>query len=110
VEGLPRGASDAYEARRQDVVEEAPGEGTGVDADAKRAPVVLRVATAEGDVVAVVVEQATVGDGDPAGVACEVLDDLLGSGEWAPDVDVPVLSGVSEELVSGSVRDGSPTR
>jgi hypothetical protein len=101
-------ASDAYEARGQDVVEEAPGEGTGVDADAKRAAVVLRVATAEGDVVAVVVEQAAVGDGDPAGVACEVLDDLLGSGEWAADVDVPVVPcGVSEELVSGSVHDGS---
>jgi hypothetical protein len=60
------------------------------------------IAPAEGDAVAVVADEPAIGDGDPAGVAGEVTDDVLGAEERSSDVDVPVAPpGITEQLVAG---------
>ena len=82
-------AADADEAVWQDVAQEAAAESRRVELGGLDAIAVFAVAIAEGDGVPVVADETAVGDGDPARVTSEVLDDLLGSCEWPAQVDVP---------------------
>ena len=55
------------------------------------------VVVAESDALAVVVDDAGVGDGDAVDVAGEVADDVLGAGERPFHVDVPHLGRAAQE-------------
>ena len=54
------------------------------------APVEAVVLPPEGDAIAVARDQATVGDGDPVGVAREIGEHGLGTAEGAFGVDYPL--------------------
>lgn len=51
------------------------------------------VFVSEGDVVAGDVEDAPHADGDAVGVACQVVEDLLGAGEGLFGINLPALAG-----------------
>ena len=70
------------------------------------APAWLVVGVAEAHGAVVEAAQALVGDGDPVGVAAEVVEDLFGAGEGSLRIDHPVgLAGRAEML--GEKRRGS---
>ena len=88
----PAVVADAVEAARQDVQEKAPDEFRRVEGHRLRR---LRgggavVLIAEADVAVVHVEQSLVGDGDTMGVAADVFEDLLGTGEGRFRIHDPV--------------------
>ena len=58
---------------------------------------VCPVLVAEGDVLAVVVGDAGVGDGDAVDVSGQVPNDVAGSGQGPFHVDVPLLRGAPEQ-------------
>src|SRR5215468_7909734 len=81
--------TDAMEALRQDMQQEAADELVGIE---RHRPVPLGTIEAvilplEGDALVIERDQAAVGDGDAMGVAGEVAQDLRGSPEWAFAVD-----------------------
>jgi hypothetical protein len=99
--------ADADEVWGQDVEHEAAGElvaGQGEDVE----PVAMcPVAPAETDVLAVVAEDAGVGDGDFARVARDVANDLLGAVEGRLGVDHPSLArGAFEEVLPEGPCEG----
>jgi len=84
--------TDAMETARQHVQEEAPHEllrceSQGLVASAALHPVIL---PAESDAALVMGDQATVGDGDPMGVAGEIGEDRGGTGEGPLGIDNPL--------------------
>ncbi len=85
--------ADAHEVRRQDVEHEAASELGAGEGEDPWAVAVWAVAPAETDVVAVVVEDAGVGDGDLACVTRDVADHLLRARQGRLGVDHPGLAG-----------------
>src|SRR5215470_11663555 len=83
--------TDAMEALRQDMQQEAADELVGIE---RHRPVPFGTIAAvilplEGDTVVIERDQAAVGDGDTMGVAGEIAQHLRGSCEWGFAVDHP---------------------
>ena len=85
--------ADPHEVSRQDMEHEAAGELGPRQPQDLRAVAVRTVAPTEGDLSAVVVEDAGVGESDLARVTRHVADDLLGAGQGRLRVDHPALAG-----------------
>ena len=83
--------TDAVEAARQYVQQEAPHELVGLERHGlvARAALLAVILAAEGDAALIVGDQAAVGDGDPVGVAGKIAEDCGGSCEGALGVDDP---------------------
>ena len=96
--------ANAMETIRQDMEEKAANELGDRDSHhlslvTTTFPVVL---PAEADVGLIEIEQATVGDRDAMGVAREIGQDLLGTGEWLLGIDEPF--GCAQRRESGGKR------
>jgi hypothetical protein len=77
--------SDFGKALGQDVLKEAGDEGLGCHGGGGTAT------CADGHAVAVVIEDAVVGDGDTMGVPAQIVEELLGAGKGPLGVDHPVF-------------------
>jgi len=88
--------ADPDEARREDVLEEEPGEVRSADGAESGRVSVRAVLVAEGDVLPVVVGDPGVRDRDAVDVSGEVADDVGWSGERRLRVDVPDLGRAPE--------------
>lgn len=90
--------ADAAKAARQDVQQETPDElggGQGHDLGPLRVRVVL---PAEADLSAGQTDEPTVGDGDPVGLASEIIENLLRAAERALGVDDPFDSAQGPQM------------
>jgi hypothetical protein len=95
--------ADADEAVGQDMEEESADEFTAVDAFDAPASAALVVLVSEEDVFVLSAYEPLVGDGDAMGVAAEIVEDLLGSGEGRLDMDDPLLeASLVEKLVEAN--------
>ena len=91
--------SDAVEAFGQDVDEEAADELIDIEGPGLMSyGVAAIVLVPEGDALAVVFDETGVGECDAVGVAAEVLEDGVGSGEGCLDMDVPVEVAQGSEV------------
>ena len=100
--GEEAGLTDAVEASRQGVQQEAADEFLGVEGQRPLPSAVAVVAPAEGDLAAVNRDDAVVGDGDTVGVAAEVVEDLLGATEGPLGVDHSFgLAQLGQEALEG---------
>ena len=84
--------ADAMEAVRQAVDEEAPDELVRIERHQPGCVAVTVIAPAEGYAGLVRADQATVGDGDPVGVAAKVGEDMFGRTERRLRIDDPALA------------------
>ena len=84
--------ADAVEAVGQAVQQEATDELVRIERHQPGRVAVTIIAPAEGYAGLVGADQATVGDGDPVGIAAEIGEDLLGRAERRLGIDDPVLA------------------
>ena len=110
--------ADAVEVAGQDMEQEASDELLGGKGHGLEAVVMAVVAPAEADLSVVAPaeadlsvvdgEEAVVGDGDAVGVAAEVVEDLLGTGEGPLGVDDPLgpAEGLEGAGKGGGVVEG----
>jgi len=84
--------ADADEAFWQHVQKEAAQELYSVEGHDTLLAAVGIIAPAEADAFAVESGEPVIADGHAMGVTAEIAKDMLGSSEWRPGVDVPVLS------------------
>src|SRR5262249_15093861 len=86
--------TDAMEALRQDMHQEAADELVGIGRhDPMSLPTLAAVILPlEGDAFVIERNQAAVGDGDAMGVAREIAQDFRGSAEWTFAVDHPLAA------------------
>lgn len=83
--------ADADETLREDMKEKAADELHRLEEQGALLVRVGVVLPTKGDLAVLNQEQSPVGDGDPVGVASEVLEDLLGAAEGRFSVDDPVF-------------------
>jgi hypothetical protein len=105
--------TDADEAMRDDVQEEATDELVSVKGALFELVVVASVSVEESDLAVVDIEDAMVGDGDAVGVASQVVEDLVRATEGRLGVDDPVdgIEATHELMESGlGSESGKPTR
>ena len=89
--------ADFDEARGQDVHEEASDELLVRQCDP------VAAFGDEGDPIDIHRDQTVIGEGDPVGVAAEVVEDLLGASEGPLAVDAPVFSVQGPEEIVEAV-------
>jgi hypothetical protein len=92
-----------YEAGREYVEQEAADELNGLKSHRAAAVVVPRVAPAKAHLSVLEAYESSVGDGDPMGVAGQILQNMLGSAKRRLGVDHPLSSSeASEQRVEGA--------
>ena len=84
--------ADLDEATRQHVKQEATDELNRIEAHDLDAVVVSGVAPFKTHLSVVQVQEPAIGDGNTMGVACQVLQDMLGTAERRLGIDDPLLS------------------
>ena len=84
--------ADLDEAGRQDMEQEAADELDRIERHDAAAVVMPGVAPAEAHLAVIEAEESSVGDGDPMGVAGQILQHMLGSAERRLGVDHPLSS------------------
>ncbi len=92
--------ADAMEAVGHGVLDEAADELVGWQGHELGLTVLAVVFPGEVDLAVGEFDETAVGDGDPVGVAAEIAEHLLGSGERRLGVDDPVDPGERVKLVS----------
>ena len=92
--------ADLDEAGRQDMEQEAADELDRIEVHDAAAVVVPGVPPAEAHLSVLEAEEPSVGDGDPVGVAGQVLQHMFGSAERRLGVDHPLCSAQSHQAES----------
>src|ERR1700741_3725972 len=88
---------DLYEARRQDVKQEAPDELGGVESHDAASVVVPGVTPTEAHLSVLKTEESSVGNGNAMGVAGQILQHMFRSTEGRLGVDHPLFSSQAGE-------------
>ena len=96
--------TDAYEAVRQDVQQEATDEFMGLDGEGLFSIAVFPISVAQGDLAIVDLNNAIVRERHPVGVAAEVVENGLGRTEGLFRINDPILLARDFDLVVDSLE------
>lgn len=104
--------TNLHKANGKHMQEESADELNGVNAEGFLRIAVPRISPAEGDLSSFTTDQSAIGNGNPVGVASEILQDVFWPAEWAFGINHPsfLLQSLIEEIESsGPSETGKPT-